>query len=435
MVCAGGLVLVGPQASAATLTNATWSVSNTTYEATGTSYTYTFDAATSASLHSITMTVPTGTGGTPSVGAVSPSSVASGGSASLSGTTLTYSFTAAPIVPGQSVSVQINGLTNTAVAGSYTSTITTDSSSGAVDTGTTGTVAITLTALTSPGWSASSTTVGAAASYTYTFTTSVLSTAFTSITMTVPPGTTGTPTAGTVAPTQLEDGTVSLSGTTLTYSGAFLSLPDDTAVSIQINGLTNTTVAGVYTSEIVGTTDLGLYSGVTPAVTLTGPLSVTSPASLTWATTLNGTNRNVADAVSGDQQLTVSDQTLSGAGWDVTISATTFTNGTHTLPNAGTFVVTGNVSSITASAAPSSACVVSCTPPSNAVTYPIAVTTAASSPSPVSVYQASASSGLGAILLGGSTAADPLGWWVEVPGNAWQGAYTSTVTVAIASGP
>jgi hypothetical protein len=436
VVCAGGLVVVGPQASAATLTDATWTVSKTTDGATGTSYAYAFNVATSASLDSITMTVPSGTGGTPSVGAVSPGTIA-GGSVTLSGTTLTYSFTAAPIIPDQAVSVQINGLTNTTTAGSsYTSQITTDSGSGAVDTGTTGTVTITATALTSPAWSASSTTVGATGtSYTYSFSGSLLGAIITSVTMTVPPGTSGTPTVGTVTPTQLSGGTVTLTGTTLTYSGTFLSLLG-TAVSIQIDGLTNTTTAGEYPSEIVvETAGLTLVSGVTAALSFTGPLTVTAPASLTWAITLNGTNQAVADAIAGDQQFAVSDETLTGAGWDVTISATTFTNGGHTLPNAGTFVLTGNVSSITSSAAPSLACAASCTPPSNAVTYPIDVTTAASSPSPVSVYDASAGSGLGAILLGGSSAADPFGWWVNVPGNARQGAYTSTVTVAIASGP
>lgn len=435
MLCAGGLVVVGPQASAATLTAATWSASKTTVSATGTSYTYTFNAATSASLDSITMTVPTGTGGTPTVGTVSPASIA-GGSVSLTGTTLTYSFTSALIIPDQAISVQVNGLTNTITPGSYTSTITTDSSAGAVDTGTSGTVTITAVALTSPTWSASSTTVGATGtSYTYTFTmpATVL---FTSVTMTVPPGTAGTPTVGTVSPASLNGGTVTLSGTTLTYSGISLTLLTPTAVSIQIGGLTNTATAGHYTSEIVTeAAGVGVDSGVTAALSLTGPLSVTAPASLTWAATLNGINQSVADAVAGDQQLTVSDQTLTGAGWDITISATTFTNGTHTLPNTGTFVLTGNLASITSSAAPSLACAASCTPPVNAVTYPIALTTAASSPSPVSVYNASASSGLGAILLGGSSAADPFGWWVMVPGNAWHGAYTSTVTVAIVSGP
>jgi hypothetical protein len=45
---------------------------------------------------------------------------------------------------------------------------------------------------------------------------------------------------------------------------------------------------------------------------------------------------------------TVTDGTGSLAGWHVTTSATTFTNGTATLPNTGTFVTTGSSSSITA---------------------------------------------------------------------------------------
>jgi hypothetical protein len=433
-VCAAGLVVVGPRASAAALTGAAWSASKTTDGATGATYTYTFTAATSAALDAITMTVPTGTGGTLSVGAVSPAAI-TGGTVSLAGTTLTYSFTSAAIIANEAISVQVNGITNTGTAGSDTSTITTDSTSGAVDTGTTGTVTFTAAALTTPGWSASSTTVGATGtSYTYTFSTTGLISA---VTMTVPPGTTGTPTVGTVSPAALTGGTVTLSGTTLTYSGTFLSLGLlGTAVSIQIGGLTNTNVAGAYSSEIV-TESLGVAvdSGVAAAVSLTGPLSVTAPGSLTWAITLNGVNQDIADAVAGDQQVAVSDETLTGAGWDVTISATTFTNGTHTLPDTGTFVLTGAVSSITASGAPSLACTLSCIPPADPVTYPVAVTTAASSPSPVSVYEASAASGLGGILLGGSSAADPFGWWVKVPGNAWRGAYTSTVTVAIASGP
>ena len=70
-------------------------------------------------------------------------------------------------------------------------------------------------------------------------------------------------------------------------------------------------------------------------MSFTGPLTVTAPGSLTWAVTLNGVNQSVADTVAGDQQLAVSDETLTGAGWNVTISATTFTNGAHTLPEHG----------------------------------------------------------------------------------------------------
>ncbi len=428
---------MGTRASAATLANATWSTSNTTDSATGTSYTYGFITATSASLDAITMTVPAGTAGTLSVGTVSPASIA-GGSVTLSGTTLTYSFAPAPIISDEAISVQVDGLTNTGTAGSDTSTITTEDSAGAVDTATTGSVTFTATALTSPALSVSSAAVGATGtSYTFTFTTGTIGLGTTSVTMTVPPGTSGTPTLGTVTPTPIGTSSVTLSGTVLTYTGLSLAILSDTAVSIQVNGLTNTAFAGSYSAEIVteavGAVDTN--SGVTAPVSFTGPLSVTAPGSLTWDTTLNGVNQSVADAVAGDQELTVSDETDTGAGWDVTITATTWTNGAHTLPNTGTFVLSGDVASITASAAPSLACLTSCVPPDDTVTYPVAVTTAASSPSPVSVYVASAGSGLGATILGGSSSADPIGWWVNVPGNAWRGAYTSTVTVSIASGP
>ena len=114
--CAASLFGFAPRADAATLTGSTWSTSKTTVGATGTSYTFTFTAATSSSLSAVTMTVPSGTAGTPAVGTVSPGSLA-GGSVVLAGTTLTYSFTSAPVGPGTAVSIQINGLTNTATAG------------------------------------------------------------------------------------------------------------------------------------------------------------------------------------------------------------------------------------------------------------------------------------------------------------------------------
>src|SRR6266851_3897297 len=78
---------------------------------------------------------------------------------------------------------------------------------------------------------------------------------------------------------------------------------------------------------------------MTGTVTLTaGTLTLTSPSSLTWAATLTGNNLSIVDTVSGDQQYTVNDATGSGAGWHVTSSATTFTNGTDTFRNTGTFV-------------------------------------------------------------------------------------------------
>lgn len=177
---------------------------------------------------------------------------------------------------------------------------------------------------------------------------------------------------------------------------------------------------------------------LTGTLTVTaGALTLTAPASLSWAATLNGTNQTVVDTTAADQQYTVTDATGSGAGWHVTVSATTFTNGAHTLANAGTFVNTGSVTSVSATTSPTAACAaaVSCTLPTNSTTYPVAITTAPTSPAAVTIYDTAAATGLGQIVIGGSTAANPVGWWVNVPANASAGAYTSTVTLAVVSAP
>jgi hypothetical protein len=53
----------------------------------------------------------------------------------------------------------------------------------------------------------------------------------------------------------------------------------------------------------------------------------------------------------------------------------------------------------------------------------------------VVIYDTSASTGLGQIVIGGSTATNPVGWWVYVPASASAGSYTSTITMEIISGP
>jgi hypothetical protein len=303
---------LAPSAAAASLTGMAWAASDTTPGATDVSYTYTytytFTTATTSALDSVTMTVPAGTGGTPAVGAVSPASVAAGGSVSPSGETLTYTFTSAVISAGTAVSVEIAGLTNTATAGSYPSTITTSDADTAVD------------------------------------------------------------------------------------------------------------------------------SGTAPAVTLAGSLTLTTPDTLSWSATLTGFPQDAVDAVPADQQLTVDDSTGSGDGWHITIAATTFTSGALTLPDTGIIAVTGSATSLTG-AVPSAACVGSCVPPTDTITYPVLVSTAASSPPATTIYDAAAGTDTGTVTLGGSGAADPLGWWLSVPATAYTGSYSSTLTLAVVSGP
>jgi hypothetical protein len=137
---------------AGALASPAWYVSTAALSATGVSYTYTFTTATTSTLSSVTMTVPAGTAGTAAVGAVTPSSVAAGGSVSLAGTTLTYTFTSVSISSGTAVSIKVTGLTNTSTTGSYSSVITTKNAGTAVDSGTSLPISFPGTVtLTSPG--------------------------------------------------------------------------------------------------------------------------------------------------------------------------------------------------------------------------------------------------------------------------------------------
>jgi hypothetical protein len=63
------------------------------------------------------------------------------------------------------------------------------------------------------------------------------------------------------------------------------------------------------------------------------------------------------------------------------------------------------------------------------------IITAASSPTLYKVYSTPNNTGEGVWTIGVSTAANPIGWWVQVPANSYAGTYTSTVTIELVSGP
>jgi hypothetical protein len=228
---------------------------------------------------------------------------------------------------------------------------------------------------------------------------------------------------------------VALAGTTLTYTFTAVSVSSGTAVSIKITGLTNTSTTGSYSSVI--TTKNGgtaIDSGTSLPISFPGTVTLTSPGSLTWASTLSGSNQQAVDSTAADQQLTVSDSTGTAAGWHVTASVTTFTASSYTIPSTGAMDVTGSVSSV-ASTAPSATCVGSCVLPADSTTYPVLLNTASSSPPPFTLYDTSSGTGVGQVTLGGSSATYPIGWWMNVPANAHLGTYTSTVTLTVVSGP
>lgn len=174
----------------------------------------------------------------------------------------------------------------------------------------------------------------------------------------------------------------------------------------------------------------GVLSGVTVAQISTGQMAACALSS-TGAAYCWGDNSAV-DTLPTDQTLTVNDATGTASGWQVTVAATTFTSGVHVLSNSGTFALNGSTASMTDTFGPSTACASgsTCTLPVNSsTTYPVVITTAASSPTPVTIYQAAVGSGLGAILI------NPVGWWLNIPGNTQAGSYTSTVTLEILATP
>jgi hypothetical protein len=251
-----------------------------------------------------------------------------------------------------------------------------------------------------------------------------------------PTGVTATPgnTTATIAwtaPASLGTGTLTGYTATATAASGTFTCTTTGALTCVITGLTDGTT---YSVTVVTVTTDGISPPSSPAVNVEpAGLSLTVPTSLSWALTGTGVDQSAVDPNAGDQQFTVGDSLT--AGWNIVVSATTFTNGTHTLANTGTFNFTGSLTSPVSTTAPTATCVGTCTLPTNTTTYPVNIITAAASPTAYKVYDTAASTGEGVMTLGVSTAASPIGWWVQVPAASYAGVYTSTVTIEMVSGP
>ena len=148
-----------------------------------------------------------------------------------------------------------------------------------------------------------------------------------------------------------------------------------------------------------------------------GSLSESTSAAPSFSVTLNGSDQTAIYTL----PITVTEARGSGAGWNLTITSTQFSTGggsPNTLPtNAST------VASITSSCAGGT-----CTNPTNSVTYPVGVPAGSGPPTAVKFFNAAANTGMGKFTV--TPTID-----VSVPANAYAGSYSSTVTLAVASGP
>jgi hypothetical protein len=197
--------------------------------------------------------------------------------------------------------------------------------------------------------------------------------------------------------------------------------------------------AGTASADPCGPTTPAVACDVTGTATVNGgQLSLSAPATFTWGDTLNGFDQEVADTIPSDQQYQVDDATGSGAGWDVEVAPTTFTDSTtsDTLADTTTLSTNGSNSNATAPNGPATACSVvgsGCTLPSNSLSYPVHIFTMAGSPPFTTIFDTSSGSGLGSIQIGGPTG--PVVWWVNLPANTVPGTYVSTLTLQVNSGP
>src|SRR5689334_1692080 len=111
-----GLVASVP-ASAAPLTNVGWSASKPHPGDTGVRYSWNFTTASSGTIKTVAFDVPAGTAGA-ALSVADVYGITAGGTASLSGTTVTYTMASGLAVgAGVNVLVAIDGFTNTATPG------------------------------------------------------------------------------------------------------------------------------------------------------------------------------------------------------------------------------------------------------------------------------------------------------------------------------
>lgn len=132
--------------------------------------------------------------------------------------------------------------------------------------------------------------------------------------------------------------------------------------------------------------------------------------------TLNGEDQTVVKK----QVIDILDATGSGAGWRMTATSTTFTDGAKTLPN----------TAVTFNTVPDVACQPTkvCVTPTNSIgaIYNLPADTVA--PAATTFFNAAAATGTGNVRV------EPT-WRLTVPATALVGTYSSTWTISLVSGP
>jgi hypothetical protein len=174
--------------------------------------------------------------------------------------------------------------------------------------------------------------------------------------------------------------------------------------------------------RIIITLALGALALVAATAAFAGPLTTTATVTGTAGIGLNmASTAAISDILDGTDQtvnyspvLGVVDARGTGAGWNLQVSATTFADGSgHTL-------APGTVTSAAQACVAGSTCTAAV---NSGITLPLTISATAAK-----FFNAAALSGLGKVNVTPTIA-------VAIPGNAYAGTYTSTVTLAATTGP
>ncbi len=161
---------------------------------------------------------------------------------------------------------------------------------------------------------------------------------------------------------------------------------------------------------VVASAALAANLTATATVAGTAGISLNLPSNPSVSDTIDGSDQTV----SYSPQLGVVDARGSGAGWNLTISATPFSDGAgHTLA-AGT--MTGAIQACHAGSTCTQAT-------SSGISYPLTLSTTASK-----FFNAALNTGMGKVDVTPTVS-------VAIPGNSYAGTYTSTLTLATTTGP
>jgi hypothetical protein len=176
-------------------------------------------------------------------------------------------------------------------------------------------------------------------------------------------------------------------------------------------------------TALVGIAALALpASSLASSVTATGTVSgSTLSVSASSAPSFSANLDNGDSTPTYTLALSTQDTRGTGAGWNETITSTQFTTGS---PNNYTLATTASTvtgATLTDGSGTN-------TDPTNAITYPIAVPAGSGPPTAVKFFNSAANTGMGKF-----TITPTIG--VFVPQNSYAGTYTSTLTLAIVSGP